>query len=140
LKAFLLALALLANTTGVLASELDDHAWKIVNYWSKTCAPCRIEIPELNHLNEALESLGVDVLGVNFDDHDREQTMEIAARMGIQFPTLTRAEVETLNLTPPSVLPTTYLLDPDNNVKAKLVGAQDRNMMLTKLAELGVGK
>jgi thiol-disulfide isomerase/thioredoxin len=111
----------------------------VVNYWSKTCAPCRVEIPELNYLSEALAPFGITVLGVNFDDHDREQTMDIANAMAIDFPTLTRAEVERLNIPPPAVLPTSYILAPDNSVKAKLVGAQDRVMILKKLAELEVG-
>ena len=78
------------------------------------------------------------VLGVNFDEDAREKTMQLAERMGIEFPTLTLARVETLNLVPPSVLPTTYILSPDNEVKAKLIGAQDRVSIRKKLTELSV--
>jgi len=121
------------------ASELDDGSWKIINYWSKTCAPCRVEIPELNYLSEALAPFDVVVLGVNYDEDRREETLQIAEYMGITFPTLTSESVETLNLSPPSVLPTTYILAPDNTVKAKLIGAQDRQMIFSRLAELEVG-
>lgn len=64
--------------------------------------------------------------------------MQIARRMGITFPTLTWTEVEALQLTGPSVLPTTYILSPDNQVMAKLIGAQDRKTIKAKLAELFV--
>ncbi|MFT7242777.1 MAG: thiol-disulfide isomerase/thioredoxin [Candidatus Azotimanducaceae bacterium] len=140
MRSLVLTFLLAITTNAPLAGELNDHEWKIVNYWSKSCAPCRVEIPEFNHLNQALTSFDVVVLGVDFDENERETTLEIAEYMGIEFPTLTRAEVETLNLTPPAVLPTTYILAPDNTVKAKLIGAQDQQSVLAKLAELGIGK
>ena len=77
---------------------------------------------------------------MNFDEDNRERTVEIAEQMGITFPTLTTDQIEALNITPPAVLPTTYVLTSDNTVKAKLIGAQDRQMIFAKLAELGIGK
>jgi thiol-disulfide isomerase/thioredoxin len=136
LRSLVLTILLVITTNTLQASELNDHDWKIVNYWSKSCAPCRVEIPEFNHLSQALVSFDVVVLGVNFDEDEREKTLRIAEYMGIEFATLTIEEVERLNLTPPSALPTTYILAPDNTVKAKLIGAQDRQGILSKLAEL----
>ncbi|MFT7090901.1 MAG: thiol-disulfide isomerase/thioredoxin [Candidatus Azotimanducaceae bacterium] len=140
LRSLVLTILLVATTNAPQAGELNDHEWKIVNYWSKSCAPCRVEIPEFNHLSQALASFDVAVLGVNFDEDERDKTLQIAEYMGIEFPTLTIKEVETLNLAPPSVLPTTYILAPDNTVKAKLIGAQDQQSILSKLAEFGIGK
>ena len=112
--------------------------WRIVNYWSEWCAPCRKEIPILNELSEQLISSGSDVkiVGVNFDENPRDETMAIALRMGIEFPTLTMDTVKALQLTPPNVLPTTYILSPDNQVVAKLIGEQNRAGLLAKLAQL----
>lgn len=140
LRSLALTILLVITTNAPQAGELNDHEWKIVNYWSKSCAPCRVEIPEFNHLSQALASFDVVVLGVDFDENAREKTLEIAEYMGIEFPTLTMEEVETLNLTPPAVLPTTYILAPDNTVRAKLIGAQDQPSILAKLAELGIVK
>lgn len=120
------------------ADELGSkNLWKIVNYWSEWCGPCRTEIPELNQLSKELESFDVIVVGVNFDEDAREKTLQIAKRMGIEFPTLTIATVKELRLMAPDVLPTTYILSPDNAVKAKLIGAQDRARLKAKLAEIG---
>ena len=140
MKALVFALALLANTGALQAGELNEASWKIVNYWSKSCAPCRVEIPEFNYLHKALAPFGVTVLGVNYDDDSREKTIQIAEYMGITFPTMTSENIEALHLTPPAVLPTTYILAPDHTVKAKLIGAQDRDKILAKLAELGIGE
>ena len=133
-------LALVALGTANASDEdaQDRSSWKIINYWSWTCAPCRIEIPELNHLSEELAAFNVIVLGVNFDEDDDEQTMKIAERMGIRFSTLSLAETEVLHLSAPSVLPTTYILSPENEVKAKMIGAQDRETIKAKLAQLSV--
>ena len=110
--------------------------WKIVNYWSLWCAPCRVEIPELNQLSRELKSSDVVIVGINFDEDPFEKTLLIAERMGIEFPVLTSAEVEQLHLKAPDVLPTTYILSPDNKVKAKLIGPQDRTSLKAKLAEV----
>jgi thiol-disulfide isomerase/thioredoxin len=120
------------------ANAKPEGDWKIVNYWSTSCAPCRIEIPELNHLSRELASINVQVLGVNFDDESAEITRRSARRMKIEFPNLTMAEVDAMGLAAPNVLPTTYILSPDNAVMAKLVGLQTRDSLMTVLADLGI--
>ncbi|MBT3710926.1 MAG: TlpA family protein disulfide reductase, partial [Gammaproteobacteria bacterium] len=55
MKYFVFALALLAHVGVVQADELQEGegGWRVVNYWSKSCAPCRVEIPEFNYLHDA---------------------------------------------------------------------------------------
>ena len=114
--------------------------WRVVNYWSEWCAPCRIEIPMLNVLSQELSAQGVAVVGVNFDEDPRALTLEIAEELEIEFPVLTNEEVARLGLRPPDVLPTTYLLAPDGEVVAKLIGMQTddeiRQQLVTKGALL----
>ncbi len=114
----------------------DLAGWKVVNYWSITCAPCRIEIPELNTLMAELAEQEIQLVGINFDDDDRTTTLKFARRMGIEFPTLTRGEVENLGLAAPNVLPTTYIVSPDNQIEVSLVGVQTRESIQMQLNEL----
>jgi len=139
LTPFCLALACLSGAH-VLADSAEGVGgnWKIVNYWSTSCAPCRLEIPELNLLSLELASHNVQVLGVNFDDEPTEVTRKSARRMNIEFPNLTMAEAQALGLAAPNVLPTTYILSPENVVMAKLVGLQTRDSLTTVLTDLGV--
>ena len=65
------------------AAETDDGNWRIVNYWSEWCAPCRVEIPMFNELSVRLANSNVIIVGVNFDEDPRELTLEIADDMGI---------------------------------------------------------
>lgn len=115
-----------------------EQKWRIVNYWSEWCVPCRREIPVLNELEDQLTSsnANVTVVGVDFDEYPRDEALEIANRMGIEFPTLTIEMVRQLNMPAPNVLPTTYILSPDNQVVARLIGEQTRSSLLAKLADL----
>lgn len=117
-------------------SPQAEAKWRIVNYWSEWCAPCRREIPMLNALNEMLATTNVTIVGVNFDDDPREITLSIAADMGIDFPSLTMDVVSEWKLRSPDVLPTTYILSPANEVVAKMIGEQTRESLLAQLASL----
>jgi len=120
------------------AIEADEEAWRVVNYWSEWCAPCRVEIPMLNALQERLNSSNVRIVGINFDDDPREITLDIANELGIEFPVLSRQEIEKLELRPPDVLPTTYILSPSGEVTAKLIGMQTEQDILEELASQGL--
>ena len=120
------------------SANSDEASWRIVNYWSEWCAPCRIEIPMFNAISRELATSNISVVGVNFDEDPREVTLDIAEEMGIEFPVLTLEQVEKLNLRPPDVMPTTYILSPTNEVVAKLIGMQSREDILTQLSDLGV--
>lgn len=122
----------------ILAAEPEQSHWRIVNYWSEWCAPCRVEIPIFNELSEELLPHGVIINGVNFDEDPRPVTLAIAEDMGIGFPILTMEEVEQLGLRPPDVLPTTYILSPSNQVVAKLIGQQSKQDILEQLVSLGL--
>ena len=134
-----LQIALFAHLTLIINSAVAAEAnWRIVNYWSEWCAPCRIEIPMFNALFNDLKASNVSIVGINFDEDPRDITLDIAKELGVEFPTLTIEEVEELALRPPDVMPTTYLLSPTNEVVAKLVGMQSREDILNQLAALGI--
>lgn len=117
----------------VTAAEPNDGDWRIVNYWSRWCAPCRVEIPIFNELSVRLAESNVRVMGVNFDEDPMELTLEIARDMGIEFTVLSQKEADLLALKLPDVLPTTYLLSPSNKVVAKLIGQQSEQNILDVL-------
>ena len=131
-KIFLLVLL------SVSIGNAEEGNWRIVNYWSEWCAPCRIEIPMFNSLSEELADKNISIVGVNFDEDPREITLEIAEELGVSFPTLTMAQVEELALRPPDVMPTTYILTPENKVVTKLIGMQKKEDILEELVKLGI--
>ena len=115
---FLSGLALLgcsSEPTSIVSSQ-----WNVINYWAIWCKPCREEIPELNQLNQVEN---VVVLGVNFDGKFGEALISDAVDLGIAFDVIDDP-ASNLNISRPSVLPTTLVLSPEGTLVATLVGPQ----------------
>ena len=115
---FLSGLALLgcsSEPTSIVSSQ-----WNVINYWAIWCKPCREEIPELNQLNQVEN---VVVLGVNFDGKVGEALISDAVDLGIAFEVIDDP-ASNLNISRPSVLPTTLVLSPEGTLVATLVGPQ----------------
>src|SRR3546814_3535417 len=76
------------NMIGVLAGpdlmadgsdiSLTDYAGQVVviNLWGQWCAPCRSEADDLERAYEATESLGVQFLGRNVRDPQRDKAQD----------------------------------------------------------------
>lgn len=104
-------------------SQWDGH-WLVINYWAEWCAPCRVEIPELNHLHRAGADAKVVVLGVNFDGVTGADMDRLIDLFDIEFPILLADPAARWNQSRPSILPTTLIIDPEGRLHAKLVGPQ----------------
>jgi thiol-disulfide isomerase/thioredoxin len=112
-----------ARGGGATWEELRGR-WLLINYWAEWCAPCRKEIPELNELQAQGDDLGLLVLGVNFDALRGDALISVMDRMDVQFPVLVDDPRARWELPPPSVLPSTLVIDPDGNLHDVLVGPQ----------------
>lgn len=112
--------------------RLDDFAgrWLLINYWATWCAPCRVEIPELNQLHRRGELL---VLGVNYDDLPEEELREAARSFAVEFILLREDPAARLGYARPEVLPTSYLFGPDGKLREVLQGPRTRAELLALL-------
>ncbi|MDZ7687040.1 MAG: TlpA disulfide reductase family protein [Gammaproteobacteria bacterium] len=106
-----------------------EDKWVIVNYWATWCAPCIKEIPELNTL-AAEHADDLVVLGVNFDNPEGDEASKQAKKMKIEFPVYAHPPHEDLGITPPQVLPTTFVFAPGLDFVEKLVGPQTEQSLL----------
>ena len=100
---------------------------RVINYWAIWCTPCRTEIPELNALHQATP---LQVLGVNFEGHTDAVLASQAADLGIDFPLLEQDPGPSLGQARPTVLPTTWLVNPEGIVTDTLVGPQTQESIL----------
>lgn len=126
-----------------------DHApadnwqgqWRIINVWAEWCKPCWQEIPELNQFH-ALQSSelnqsenNIRLIGWNFDELQGEELKQIVDKMNIGFPVI---EQWPQDWPKPEIqgVPATFIMAPDNSIKASLWGPQTLDTLHQALYEL----
>jgi len=120
--------------TAVTAQQLEGQ-WLLINYWAEWCGPCRVEIPELNALDEAYDD--ITVLGVNFDGLQGEELAAASKDLDVRFRVLSIDPAERLDLPRSAVLPVTYIIDASGKVREQLIGEQTAEGLQEHLARLG---
>ena len=88
----------------------------VLNYWAEWCAPCRLEIPELNVLHREGLTTGPVVLGVNYDGITGKELTQLSEKMNIEFPVLAVDPIGRWDYQPPTVLPATVIIGSEGNV------------------------
>jgi thiol-disulfide isomerase/thioredoxin len=123
------------QSIGQAAVELEDlnghkisltslHGkWVFINYWASWCGPCLVEISELNHY-ATKHANQVAVFAVNFDSSSLPQQRRLAQEHEIQYPSLNPRSLHSLHLDNISVVPVTYVFDPNGNLNTTLYGGQ----------------
>lgn len=63
-------------------SLFSKNAVTVMNFWFTGCKPCVAELSKLNELNDAIKSMGGEVVGVNTDTFDgKESTIKEAKKI-----------------------------------------------------------
>jgi thiol-disulfide isomerase/thioredoxin len=97
---------------------LSDFRGKIVviNVWGSWCAPCRAEAPHLQKVYADLRGQGVAFLGINTRDASREAARRFEDPDGRQL-------LKFKGTLPPSVIPTTLVIDRKGRIAARALKA-----------------
>src|SRR5688572_21045665 len=96
----------------------------LLNFWATWCIPCRSEIPELNTMHRDLEWRGLSVVGVStYDGADgvRDFWKDIK-----QDYTVLLGDRGVESSVAVAVLPTTFILDREGRIRARVVGERKR--------------
>ena len=99
------------------------NKWVIINYWAPWCTACAEEIPQLNLFYRRHHPQTV-LIGVNYDGLSGSNLLSAIHDMHIQFPVLQTNPAKTLGLSAVSVLPTTFIINPEGKVVKQLIGPQ----------------
>ena len=146
--AIYLALLFLAGCSGESIKLADGKnvtpsLWEgrpiVLNYWAEWCAPCRLEIPELNALHREGSETGPVVLGVNYDGITGKELARLSQRMNIEFPVLALDPIGRWDYQTPTVLPTTVIVGSEGDVIDVLVGPQTGKKILVAISK-GTGE
>ncbi|BDB61893.1 thioredoxin [Rhodococcus sp. RDE2] len=104
--------------------SLDDYEGQVVvlNVWGQWCAPCRSEADDLEEVYEATKDLGVQFLGINVRDNQRDKAQDFVTDQQIGYPSIYDPPMRSLLALgrnyPTSVVPTTVVLDREHRVAA----------------------
>jgi thiol-disulfide isomerase/thioredoxin len=96
--------------------------WVIVNYWATWCPPCLDEIPDLIEFHEKHKDKDAVVLGIDFEEADREHLLEFVDQHFMTYPVLSMDPVPLTPLGPVLGLPTTYIISPQGEPVARQEG------------------
>ncbi|BAH55793.1 Thiol-disulfide oxidoreductase ResA [Rhodococcus sp. T7] len=111
------------------AVSLSDYAGQVVviNLWGQWCAPCRSEADDLEQAYEATKDLGVQFLGINVRDPQRDKAQDFVIDNRMSYPSIYDPPMRTLialgGSYPTSVIPSTLVLDRQHRVAAVFLRA-----------------
>ena len=112
----------------------------IINYWATWCAPCRLEMPELQKAYENYQDQGLVILALNQDEPLDRASAFFYEDMDLSFtPLLDPGSDIYRSYASLSVLPTTYFIDPEGTVTAIHRGPLTLGQIEGYLGEFGLG-
>ena len=109
---------------------LDDYRGQVVllNIWATWCAPCRVEMPSIEKLHQALGPEGLKVVAVSVDASGQDDVVrDFAKRLGLTFTILHDPTDKTQKEYQATAVPETFIIGRDGVIRKKLIGAVDWN-------------
>ena len=114
-------------------SLFANNAVTVLNFWFTGCKPCVAELGKLNELNDAIKSMGGEVVGINtetFDDNQSaiEEAKNILESQGASYRNLSLVSDSAAGKYASDIMafPTTILVDRNGNIVGEpLLGGID---------------
>lgn len=98
----------------------------VLNFWATWCAPCLIEIPDLNKLQEEYADQGVVVLSISDEQREIltefEQTLNLETVSGYMEANGSLSSVIEAGF---DIRPTSYIIDREGIARKYILGARD---------------
>lgn len=98
--------------------------WVFINYWANWCQPCLDEIPVLNQFYVENKSKNVAMFAVNYDALSPVRQERFIKKFNIQYPSLNHNTARALHLGDISVVPITFVFNPNGEFSTTLYGGQ----------------
>lgn len=105
---------------------LADYRGKVVlvNFWATWCDPCIEEMPSMQKLKERFADLPFEVLAVNYGESEAKVS-GFVKRLAVTFRVLLDPNREAPRAWRVRVLPTSFLIGTDGQVRYSVVGEAD---------------
>lgn len=121
--------------------RLSDYRGRpvILNFWATWCAPCRLEMPELERAQAEFGPDGPVVLTIN-QEESAEQVDAFFTEVGLTLPALLDSNGDVGAAYGAFFLPTTVIVGPDGIVAAVHRGLIDRDKLDGYLSQIAAGE
>lgn len=113
----------------------SDFAGSVVllNFWATWCGPCVREVPDLIEVYNDYAPLGLAVVGISLDSYEGNEPPtivlgEFIAAQGVTYPIVFRSRFSavTSDFGGITSIPTTFVIDRNNQIVDVMVGSRDR--------------
>ncbi len=121
----------------------------IVDFWATWCGPCKMEIPWLEQLQQQYAGQGLQIIGINADDLDKDDPAKLftekreigdfASEMHINYPVLLDADAIANAWGGVDALPTTFFIDRNGRIVASTVGLAPRDEIVSDIRKAMTG-
>ena len=93
-----------------------------LNFWATWCGPCRAEMPSMEALYRRFKDRDLEILAVNVQESPRQVTA-FMDQWGLTFPAVLDSRGIVGNIYGVMALPTTYIINREGEIIARLVGS-----------------
>ena len=104
-------------------SLFSGNAVTVINFWFTGCKPCVAELSKLNELNDAIKSMGGEVVGINTETFDGNKTAikeaaSVLESQGVKYRNLSIDSSSAAGKYASEIMafPTTILVDRNGNI------------------------
>ena len=97
----------------------------ILNLWATWCGQCRVEMPSFENLYRRFRAEGLTVLAVSLDKNKDQAVRDFIDQYRLSFPVWMDPEQEVESRYVTFTIPTTFVIDRQGRVVAKVDGAKN---------------
>lgn len=115
----------LATGDSVSLRERYRGSVTLLNIWATWCVPCRVEMPAMERIYQALAPKGFKIAAVSIDEGSPEQVRAFGKELGITFDILQDRSTAVQQIYQTTGVPESFLLNRDGVIVKRVIGAHD---------------
>lgn len=100
--------------------------WVFLHFWASWCGPCRKEMPAIQLLADILQDESFEIIMINTAE-DENTVFTFLAETNVELKCLMDADGQVTEAWKPRGLPTTFIINPQGEVKYQAIGGREWN-------------